>query len=142
MNRKFAALLLTAAIAPMGMASSSSADTSGDELRISAQSGGFSGFVVSKKQNCQNGRNVTLYKQKGKKPNVKKDKKIGSDKATPNGDGAQYHIRTEAQGKFYVYVKKNSKCKALRSKVMKAEPAPEPEEQMGEEEMGEMEELG
>jgi hypothetical protein len=128
MNRKFAALLLTAAIAPMGMASSSSAHGSGDELRISAQSGGFSGFVVSKKSNCHNGRKVTLYKKKGSKPNVRKDKKVGSDIATPNGDGSQYNIRTEAQGKFYAYTAKKGKCKALRSKVLKAEPAPEPED--------------
>ena len=141
MNRKLAALLLTAAIAPMGMSSSASASGNGDQLRAEAQQGGFFGFVISKKSNCQNNRKVTLYKQKGKKPNVKKDKKIGSDIATPNGDGAMWSIRTEAQGKFYAYTKKKGSCKALRSKVVKAE-EPTQADDAGMDEGAEMGELG
>jgi len=127
MSRKLIASgLIVAALSPLTMAANSSAHgSSGDQLRISAQSGGFFGFVISKKSNCQNGRTVTLYKKKGKKVNVKKDKKIGSDIATPNGDGAMYSIRTDAQGKFYAYTKKKGNGKALVSKVVKAQPPAE-----------------
>jgi len=126
MPRKFLVGLLAAAIAAMALFSASIASAaSANKVTISSQSGGFSGFVISNNDKCHNGRKVTLYKLKGKKRNYKKDKKIGSDTATPNGDGSQWFIDTPAQGKFYAYVKKNSKCKAAYSKVVRAQPPAE-----------------
>ena len=70
----------------------------------------ISGVVVSGRENCHNNRKVVLFKKKGRKRNVRRDKKIGSDRATPNGDGSQYRIDFEGSGKYYTYVKQTKSC--------------------------------
>jgi hypothetical protein len=91
------------------------------KLTISGGTGGpggnsFSGFVISKRDSCHIGRTVTLYEQVGATRSLKRDEKIGTDQATPNGDGSQYFIDTEEGGTFYAYVKATRKCKAAFSK--------------------------
>lgn len=70
----------------------------------------ISGVVVSGRETCHNNRKVVLFKKKGRKRNVRRDKKIGSDRATPNGDGSQYRIDFEGSGKYYTYVKQTKSC--------------------------------
>jgi hypothetical protein len=90
----------------------------------------FSGFVISKKDGCHNGRTVRVYERVGRSRNLKRDEKIGSDRATPNGDGSQYRVDTEEGGTFYAYVKATRKCKAAFSKaISQPEPEEAPEEQ-------------
>jgi len=100
------------------------------KLTISADEGRMSGDVLSPNSNCTSNRKVTLYKRKSsvRKRNYKRDKKIGSDNATPNGDGAEWKVDIESRGKYYAHVKKKGSCKAMYSKVKKAIPAPPPEE--------------
>src|SRR5215217_596656 len=98
MTRKILVGALTAAAAAVALVPSSMAGgASINKLTISPQEGSFSGFVLSPKENCTSDRKVTLYKRKlgVRKPNYKKDRKIGSDNATPNGDGAQWKIDIE-----------------------------------------------
>jgi hypothetical protein len=121
-----AALLAVAALGAVGSADAKS--KSSTKITIKAQQGGFFGQVKSKRESCKNERKVILYKRKGRKPNRKKDKKIGSDIAQPNGDGVMWSINTDDQGKFYAYAKSTSKCKRGLSKSAKAE---EPSEDDG-----------
>jgi hypothetical protein len=88
----------------------------------------FSGFVTSKRDACHNGRTVHLYQRTGSTRNLRRDEKIGTDKATPNQDGSQYAIRTEEGGTFYAYVKPTRKCKAAFSKAV-SPPEEEPVEE-------------
>jgi len=116
------------ALAPSSMAGGAAVS----KLTISGGEGSFSGFVLSPNEDCTSNRKVTLYKRKSsvRKRNYKKDKKIGSDNATPNGDGAQWSVRDiEQRGKYYAHVKKKGSCKAMYSKVKKGTPAPPPEEE-------------
>lgn len=80
---------------------------------------GFSGYVKSTNGACEAGRKVTLYRQTGRKPNPRRDRKIGTDIAQPNGPDSMWSIQTDESGKFYAYVKKNSKCAAAYSKTIR-----------------------
>src|SRR3712207_5392663 len=117
MYRKLLTGVLAAAVAALALASATVAgDAPKDKITISAQEGGFSGFVISSRERCQNGRKVTLYKRKPGKRSPRRDKKVGSDIATPNGDGAQWRIEITSPGKYYAYAKKSG-CKTLISGV-------------------------
>jgi hypothetical protein len=121
-----------AAVALALVPSSMAGGASVNKLTISGGDGSFSGFVLSPNEDCTGGRKVTLYKRKSgvRKRNYKRDRKIDSDIATPNGDGAQWSVRDiPSRGKYYAHVKKKGSCKALYSKVKKGTPAPEPEEE-------------
>lgn len=120
---RVAAVAVVTALAALGTAGSAGAakPKSSTKISIEAQQGGFFGMVKSSRESCKNGRKVILYKRKGKKPNRKKDKRIGSDIAQPNGDGVMWSINTDDQGKFYAYAKATKKCKRGLSKVVRAE---------------------
>jgi hypothetical protein len=123
MSRKLLVGFMVAALAAAALASATTAGAATrTKLTISAQEGGFSGFVISALDKCHNGRKVTLYKKKGTKPRPKKDKRIGTDVATPNGDGSQWRIDTDQRGKFYAYVSRSKGCGAAYSKVKAAAP--------------------
>lgn len=95
------------------------------KVSIDDKGDGFGGYVHSKKPRCEN-RRVRLYKVKGHKPKPRKDRKLGSDLAQPNGPDSQYFIANDAtSGRFYTYVKAKRGCKAARSKVVKREPSSE-----------------
>ncbi len=122
---------LAVAAAAMALVPSSMAGGAAvSKLTITGGDGSFSGFVLSPNEDCTSNRKVTLYKRKSsvRKRNYKKDKKIGSDNATPNGDGAEWKVDIETRGKYYAHVKKKGSCKAMYSKVKKGTPAPPPEE--------------
>ncbi len=78
----------------------------------------ISGVVVSGRESCHNNRKVFLFKKKGRVRNVRRDTKIGSDRATPNGDGSQFRIDFEGSGKYYAYVKKSKSCGGAYSRVV------------------------
>jgi hypothetical protein len=81
--------------------------------------------VTSKKDACHNGRTVHLYERVGSKRNLRRDEKIGTDRATPSQDGSPYAIHTEEGGTFYAYVKPTRKCKAAFSKAISPRKAEE-----------------
>ena len=54
--------------------------------------------------------------------NVRRDKKIGSDRATPNGDGSRCRIDFEGSGKYYTYVKQTKSCGRADSRVVTVSP--------------------
>ena len=82
----------------------------------------ISGVVVSGRESCHNNRKVFLFKKKGRVRNVRRDTKIGSDRATPNGDGSQFRIDFEGSGKYYAYVKKSKSCGGAYSRVVSVSP--------------------
>ena len=135
MTRKLAtSLVALLAVAVAGTATIAEAATSKTKLSISASTGNgknrFGGFVRSSRDSCHNGRRVYLYKQKGRKRSLKRDKKLASERATPNQDGSQYALGTEETGKFYTYVKATRRCKSALSKVVRnVEPEEEEEEE-------------
>ncbi len=84
----------------------------------------ISGFVVSSRERCHNDRKVFLFKKKGRRRglprNPRRDRRIGFDRATPNGDGSQYRINFNGRhsGKFYTYVHKTESCSRAYSRVV------------------------
>ncbi|MDQ3720656.1 MAG: hypothetical protein M3350_07760 [Actinomycetota bacterium] len=120
---KFVATAL--AVASLGVTSLGSAETAdaatGARVSIQAQSIGFFGHVTSSKESCESGRKVVLFKQKGTKKNTRKDRKIGSDTAQPNGPDSMWSINTDESGKFYAVVKATKKCKKAVSKSVRSE---------------------
>jgi hypothetical protein len=116
------------AVASLGMAALGtvgSADAeaksrpAGASLSIQTEEVGFSGFIISRNESCQNDRKIILMRQRNKKRSLKKDRKIGSDFATPNGDGAQWFVNTDETGKFYAYAKATKHCKRALSPVVR-----------------------
>ena len=133
MQRKLLTGVLGAMVAAVALVPTATAGSAvKSKVTISAQEGSFSGFVLSEDDDCHNGRKVTLYRRKAgvRKPNYKKDRKIGSDIATPNQDGSQWKIDIEQRGKYYAHVKKTRGCRAAYSKVKRGTPAPPPEEEV------------
>jgi hypothetical protein len=91
-------------------------------ISIDDKGDGFGGFVRSSKSKCENNRKVRLYKVKGRHPRRSRDRKLGSDRAQPNGPDSQYFISEDAEsGRFYVYAASKRGCKAKRSKVVRRE---------------------
>ena len=88
-------------------------------LSIEPSAPGFSGELVSSRESCESNRKVVLYKQKGNSRNRRKDKKIGSDIAQPNGDAGMWHVDSGPTGKYYAYVKATRKCKAAVSRSIR-----------------------
>ena len=123
MSRKLLIGALVTALAAALVSATMAGAATKTKLTISAQESGFSGFVISDDGECHNGRKVTLYKKKGKKRRPRKDRKIGSDIATPNGPGSQWRIDAEGtRGKFYAYVKRGNGCSRAFSKVKRLAP--------------------
>jgi len=105
-------LIVIAVIALCGVVFAGTAIAGGTRTNVSieAQQGGFFGFVSSKKQKCEAGRKVVLYKQKGGEQQPREDKKIGHDIAQPNGPDSMWSINTDKSGKFYAKAVETSSC--------------------------------
>ncbi len=103
------AVAMCGALVFAGIAVASGAKT---KVTIQAQQGGFFGYVHSKKQNCEAGRKVILYKQKGSEQRPRDDTKIGTDIAQPNGPDSMWSINTNKSGKFYAKAPKKPGCAA------------------------------
>ena len=88
-------------------------------LSIEPSAPGFSGELVSKRESCESNRKVVLYKQKGSSRNRRKDTKVGSDIAQPNGDAGMWHVDSGPTGKYYAYVAATKKCKAAVSRSIR-----------------------
>jgi hypothetical protein len=101
------AVTVCGALVFAGIAAASGAKT---KVTIQAQQGGFFGFVHSKKQNCEAGRKVVLYKQNGGEQKPSDDTKIGHDIAQPNGPDSMWSINTNKSGKFYAKAVETPKC--------------------------------
>ena len=110
-----------AALGTLGVADADAKKGSKARTSISIESSapGFSGEVTSGRSECQNGRKVTVYQQLNKKRSTKRDRKIGSDIAQPNGDAAMYHVDTGPEGKFYAVAKETKKCKKAVSRSIR-----------------------
>jgi hypothetical protein len=91
----------------------------GSSLSIEPSAPGFSGELVSSRESCESNRKVVLYKQKGGSRNRRKDKKVGSDIAQPNGDAGMWHVDSAPTGKYYAYVAATKKCKAAVSRSIR-----------------------
>src|SRR4051794_19918752 len=104
------AMLSVAAVVGMtGTADAASAAKT--SISIQGQEGGFFGQVSSSKESCANGRKVVLYRVKGKKQT-----KVGTDIAQPNGDGFMWSINVSQSGRFVAKAAAKSGCKAGQSK--------------------------
>jgi hypothetical protein len=81
--------------------------------------GGFEGWVYSPKPGkCADGRTVKLFKQKGKKPNPKQDKKVDTAQAQKKANGKyKWEMRHYGPqpGQYYARIPKTSACQADNS---------------------------
>jgi hypothetical protein len=126
-NRLNKLLAAGLAIASIGAAAVGNADDAqakkvskaATSLSIEPSAPGFSGELVSKRESCESNRKVVLYKQTGSKRNRRKDKKVGSDIAQPNGDAGMWHVDSGPTGKYYAYVAATKKCKAAVSRSIR-----------------------
>lgn len=113
----------------LGSVDNAVAHSSKSKTRVTIQREeiGFSGFVLSKNEDCHNGRKVLLFK-KGDRHH--RTKFIGQDIAEPNGDGSQWFIQNNLNtgdsaskegGKYYAKVKSTSECKGAKSRVIRSQ---------------------
>ena len=91
------------------------------KLMIKAQQGGFFGYVQSRNSACEVGRKVTLYALAGRTRNLKRDRKIGTDTAQPNGPDSMWSVNTERPGRFYAHIKASGSCAAAFSATVRAQ---------------------
>ncbi|MDQ3719270.1 MAG: hypothetical protein M3350_00515 [Actinomycetota bacterium] len=78
----------------------------------------YSGYVVSDREKCHKNRNVSLYRKRGRGRNIRRDRKVGSDRATPNGPGSQWKIDTGQRAQFYAYAKRTRSCTGAYSRIV------------------------
>ena len=111
-----ASLMVCLLVALAGVASAATST----KVTIQVEERGFSGHVKSREEEaCEAGRKVTLYKQTGRKRNPRRDRKIGTDIAQPNGPDSMWSIGTDESGRFYAYVKKTARCAAAYSRTVR-----------------------
>ena len=84
-------------------------------ITIQTESDGFSGFVSSSRDKCQNNRKVTLYRVSGGKV-----KAAGSDVAQPNQSSDQWKISVTKSGRYYAQTGTKSGCTVARSRTLSA----------------------
>ena len=125
-NRPAKLIATALAVASIGVAALGPDDAdakrvskAGTSLSIEPSAPGFSGELVSKRDSCESNRKVALYEQKGSSRNRRKDKKVGSDIAQPNGDAGMWHVDSGPAGKYYAYVAATKKCKAAVSRSIR-----------------------
>jgi hypothetical protein len=115
-RRIFTVLIAVVALAAMSAPLASAhgvAKTQMDQISLSDHT--LSGYVISAKESCTSNHKVVMYKMRGNHRDVKHDQKVGSDRATPNGDGAQWFITTTKSGHFYAYAPAIPGCSAAIS---------------------------
>ncbi len=108
-----------AAVGNVDDAQAKKVSKAGASLSIEPSAPGFSGELASSRESCESNRKVVLYKQKGSHRNRRKDKKVGSDIAQPNGDAGMWHVDSGPTGKYYAYVAATKKCKAAVSRSIR-----------------------
>ncbi len=123
MKQKFSVAVLVVVTGVLLAGSAFAGGGAETKVKIKAQSGGFYGYVKSDKSKCANGREVTLYKQKGNGADPKNDKRIGSDIAQANGDKYMWSTGNTGymKGYFYAYAEKVKGCQAGISKLIEAQ---------------------
>jgi hypothetical protein len=117
-------VVAVAAVALLAVGVVGSADAarkSKTRISIRAQEDGFFGSVKSRRESCADNRKVVLYKRTGRRVNRRRDERIGSDRAQPNGDRFRWSINTDEEGRFYAYSKATRKCASAFSRVVRAE---------------------
>ncbi|HEX3316503.1 MAG TPA: hypothetical protein VHR88_00680 [Solirubrobacteraceae bacterium] len=113
---RLAGLALVAALAIAGLSGSAiAASAAKTTITIQTEADGFSGFVKSSSDPCQNNRKVTLYRVSGGKA-----KAAGSDVAQPNQDADQWKISVTKTGKYFAQTGKKSGCSVAKSKTISA----------------------
>jgi hypothetical protein len=91
-----------------------------ERARVMQRHDRFEGFVFSQKPaQCANARTVKLFKQKGKTPNPKQDKKIGKTTSFTNSGGSYRWIiyQHPRPGNFYARIPRTSACQGDNSKA-------------------------
>jgi hypothetical protein len=85
------------------------------KITIQTEADGFSGFVSSSSDKCQNNRKVTLFRVSGGKA-----KAAGTDVAQPNQSSDQWKISVTKSGKYYAQTGTKSGCSVAKSKTLSA----------------------
>ena len=125
-------LILTAiavtAIAAIAFSGIASAHHRGVKTRVSiqAESDGFFGYVKSKKVSCENNRKIAVFKQSGRKPNVRFDQKMFTDTSSASGDRYQWDTGNSGYfpGSFYAHAFRKGHCRPANSRTVRM-PVPE-----------------
>jgi hypothetical protein len=113
-----AAVAIFAALALAGTAFARGANTG---VTIHGPEGDFHGKVLSERAKCQEGRKVTVFKQKGSKQKPAVDKKIASDISERSGNVGVWDVGNTGfkQGKFYAKAAHSRGCEVGFSKTIK-----------------------
>lgn len=113
---------LAAAVMCAGLALAGTAFAGADTgVTIHGPEGDFHGKVLSERAKCQEGRKVTVFKQKGhnQKPSV--DTKIASDISERSGNVGVWDVGNTGfkKGKFYAKAAHSRGCEVGFSKTIK-----------------------
>jgi hypothetical protein len=115
-RRILAVLTALIALAAMSAPLASAHGTAKTQMEnISLSDHTLSGYVVSSKEGCTSNRKVVMYKMLSSHRNPGHDRKVGANRATPNGDGAQFFITTTGTGHFYAYAPAIKGCSSAIS---------------------------
>jgi len=90
-------------------------------VTIKAEGTDLSGTVDSPRPlKCAKDRKIVVYKQKGREQRPSRDRKIGMDTASLNGDRYEWSTgNTGIDGKFYARAPKTSQCQADNSRTVR-----------------------
>ncbi len=120
-TKLLATVALAGACGALALPSAASAKTPSGVTLHAFQNSGFRGFVFSPKPaKCADGRRVELFKEKGKKQNPQRDRKV--DQATASKSFDKYKWKTRSYdlhpGHFYARVPATPGCQADNSKTV------------------------
>ena len=119
-TKLLATLALAGACGALALPSAASAKTPSGVTLHAFQNSGFRGFVFSPKPaKCADGRRVELFKEKGKKQNPKRDRKVAQAKAFKSFDKYKWEASYRLHpGHFYARVPATPACQADNSKTV------------------------
>ena len=89
-------------------------------VTIQSDSGDFSGYVYGPMpEECSDGRNIILFKQRGSEQDPSTDRRVANDTASLNGDKYQWNTgNTGLNGKFYAKARRTPVCKGDTSRTI------------------------
>ena len=113
-----AAAVMCAGLALAGTAFARGADTG---VTIHGPEGDFHGKVLSERAKCQEGRKVSVFKQKGRTQKPSVDEKIASDISERSGNVGVWDVGNTGfkRGKFYAKAAHSRGCNVGFSKTIK-----------------------
>ena len=116
-------LISLVVLAAVVSSASSAADRRGEtRLTIDAWPGGLFGYVKASSARCGEGREVTVFKQRGPERSRRRDVRVGKVEAKRSSDFIRWSLRTHKSGRFYARVGKRAGCEKALSRTIRTRP--------------------